>query len=195
MKIGLFGGTFNPLHNGHLIIAEAAREYFSLDTVIFIPTCRPPHKNFNPEIPDSKRLSLLVQAIIDNPFFRVSDFEFQNSVPSYAIDTVKYFKKEYPDSSLLYIIGEDHIPVLKNWKNIETLQNEVLFIVAERGGIEPGEETPYRIKKFPAPRIEISSTEIRKRCREGESIRYLVPDSVYKAIAEEGLYSEEKKGT
>lgn len=195
MKIGLFGGTFNPVHNGHLIIAEAAREHFLLDSIVFVPTRRPPHKELLMSISDEKRLSMLIEAIIGNPFFSVSDFEYQSDEETFACDTIMYFKEQYPESTFFYLIGDDHLSRLHSWKNIETLQHEVTFIVAARQNTNNTDTCQYGVQQFSSPLIEISSSAIREKCRKGESIRYLVPESTHKTITEEGLYREGKKST
>lgn len=192
-KIGLFGGTFDPVHVGHLIIAEFIREAIDLTKIYFIPTKIHPLKNNRFIQSAQHRLKMLELATGDNPDFLISDFELQQSGTSYTIDTIKAFLRQYPaDSSELYfLVGADNMVQFHLWKQPDELVKLCQFILFGRPGFKKTEETNSYASSFrfiEAPLLEISSTDIRKRIRQGLSIRYLVPHSVEAYIKEHALY-------
>jgi nicotinate-nucleotide adenylyltransferase len=200
-KIGILGGTFNPIHNGHLIMAEEIRETFNLDKVLFIPSGNPPHKSSKEVIDKEHRFNMVSEAIEGNVFFEKSRIEVEREGYTYTIDTLKKLKKSQKENVLLYyIVGADVLYDLSKWKDYELVFKECEFIAALRpgSGIEDFEghieylKTKYqaKIKKAYIPLIDISSTEIRKRVKEGRSIKYLVPESVENYIKENKLYLE-----
>ncbi len=189
MKIGILGGTFNPIHIGHLILAEEAREKLGLDRIIFVPAYLPPHKD-NADIAEVRhRYQMLNLAIKKNNYFSVSDIEIKRDGRSYTIDTIKEFKRAYPDDDLYFIIGSDLLKYLDEWKDLSEIIKMVKFIVATRPGY-PLEKIPNYIATIPIRAVDISGFEIRKAIKEDKSFRYLVPEVVYKYIFKNKLYKE-----
>ncbi len=206
MKIGLFGGTFNPIHYGHLRGAEEVREFFNLDRIIFIPAGNPPLKSS--DIADSlHRFKMTEIAILGNPYFEISDYEVKNEGPSYSIKTIAYFKKLYESHTLFFIMGVDSFLELRLWHKHWELLKMIDFIVMSRPGFNNFEESEfiackekdgcYRIKNS-EKRVfyleilpcAISSSQLRELIRRGKSIRYLVPDRLMEYIKENQLYRE-----
>lgn len=185
--VAVFGGTFNPVHLGHLVMAQQALSHFGLEKVIFIPDRIPPHKQYKAEIPDEARLELLHLATADNPAFLVSDLELQREGVSYSIDTICELRDHYP-GRLFYLIGEDLVPGLPEWKDIGQLSAMVEFAVAPRLDSPPAPAPGIRLHTFSAPRIGISSTMIRELIKKSGSIHYLVPEAVRQRIREKGYY-------
>lgn len=189
MKIGILGGTFNPIHIGHLILAEEAREKLGLDKVIFVPAYLPPHKD-NSDIIDAKvRLSMARLAINGNEYFSVSEVEIKRNGRSFTIETIKEFKRIYPgpEHDLYFIIGSDLLKYLDDWKDLSEIISLVKFIAATRPGY-PLEKIPAYIKTMEIRAVDVSAFEIRRRIKENKSFRYLVPESVFKYIIKNKLY-------
>ncbi len=187
MKIGLYGGTFDPIHHGHLILARAALETLGLDRVLFIPNAISPHKlaGTPASAPAPLRAAMIASAIAGEPGFALDDCELARGGPSYTIDTVEFMKEKFGDAELFVLIGGDNIAELHTWRRIEELERLARFVVFTRGRAEPG---PLRLAV--ERRIEISSTDIRARAAKGASVRYLVPESVRETIEKHGLYKE-----
>ena len=187
MKIGILGGTFNPIHIGHLILAEEAREKLGLDKIIFVPTNLAPHKDNSDVAPALDRLSMVKLAIRGNKYFQVSDIEIKRNGRSYTIDTIKELKCQFPEDSLYFVIGSDLLKYLDAWKDLTEIINLVSFIVATRPGY-PLEKLPRFIKTMEIRAVDVSGFEIRSCIKENKSFRYLVPEAVYKHITENSLY-------
>lgn len=187
MKIGILGGTFNPIHLGHLILAEEARERLELDKVIFVPTYLPPHKDATSIVAASARFEMIELAIRGNAAFGVSDSEIRRRGASYTIDTLREFQKEYRRDTLYFVIGSDLLTYLDGWKDLNEIVKMCTFIAATRPGY-PLEKIPSNIQTMPIRAVDISGFEIRSRVGEGRSVRYLVPDAVHQYILERGLY-------
>jgi len=197
-KIGIMGGTFDPIHIGHLIIAEESRVNFDLDKIIFVPTGEPPHKNLKNVTSAKDRYEMTLLSIMHNPYFYISDIEIKREGLTYTIDTIRYFKKRYPKSEIFFIIGADSLINIDKWKNSEELLRESKFIVAKRVGIEYSllEERINEINdkyskivfSVTTPYIDISSTDIRKRVKNGENIKYYLPLDVEAYIKKNRLY-------
>ncbi|MEW6101096.1 MAG: nicotinate-nucleotide adenylyltransferase [Candidatus Omnitrophota bacterium] len=187
MKIGILGGTFNPIHIGHLILAEEAREKLFLDRVIFVPAYLPPHKDNSDIAPAEKRLSMVKLSVRGNKNFSVSDIEIKRDGRSYTIDTIKALKSKFPHDELYFIIGSDLLNYLDEWKDLGDIIKMVKFIAATRPGY-PLEKIPSYISTLPIRAVDISGFEIRKAIREGKSFRYLVSDAVYKYIQKRKIY-------
>lgn len=198
LKIGILGGTFNPIHIGHLIISEHIRNNFPLDKVTFIPSGDPPHKDKSELVPASKRLKMTELAIQSNPYFDISDIEINRIGKSYTIDTVNVIKSKLPNDELYFIIGGDILDELESWKDIGDVFNKISFILIGRDGLED-EDIYSKIDKYKekydaeihyvkGPQIEVSSTYIRQKAGEGKSIKYLVTEEVEEYIINHGLY-------
>lgn len=197
LRIGIMGGTFDPIHYGHLVTAEQAHYRFGLDKVVFVPSGHPPHKP-NKSISDAHhRESMTILATKDNPHFEVSSVEVDRPGPSYAVDTVKAFCDTYPaDTQLFFITGADAILQMMGWKDSATLIQLCEFIAATRPGYSLAADeingifgdNARRIHFFEVPALAISSTDIRARVNAGGPVRYLLPDSVVDYMSVAGLY-------
>lgn len=197
-KIGIMGGTFDPVHIGHLVTAEAVRIQYGLEKVLFVPAGNPPHKQGSNVTLAMHRYIMTVMATYSNPYFFVSPIELERSGPSYTIDTVQEFIKQYGDNTELYFItGADAIQDLPTWEKIDHLLNMCHFIAATRPGCISrlddvirhfGNLGRKRIHRLATPELEISSTDIRERVKGGRSIKYIVPESVESYIIKEKLY-------
>ncbi len=197
MKVGILGGTFNPIHTGHLLLAETAREALALTRVVFIPAGQPPHKAARSLLPGSVRLKLIQLAIRDHAAFASSDVELKRDGPSYTIETVRLLHARLPQATLVLIIGQDMLAV--PWVAWKELKRLCTIVVARRPGARraraarPG--TPERAGEtglawLQMPQVDIASSDIRRRVREGRSIRYLVPAAVERYIRNHRLYRE-----
>ena len=187
-KIGIFGGTFDPIHHGHLILAREALEALDLETVIFVPAAASPHKLDQELAAPDVRLEMLRAAISNEPGFEFDPMELRRSSPSYAVDTVEALRQREPDAELFYLIGEDNVGRLTTWHRFAELSEMVQFVVLARSGVKT--EHPYRtIRRH----LDISATNIRNRVATGHSIRYLVPPAVEKMIRDRQLYREPQK--
>lgn len=192
-NIGIMGGTFDPIHIGHLLAAETALEQGGLDEVWFIPTADPPLKDAAPSTSAGDRFEMTRLAVEGEDRFRALDLEIRRGGTSYSYDTVKQLQAQHPDCSFSYIIGSDRINDLPKWHRIGELAAMARFIGLERPGEKPMTDSlpPYLqvlVQMARMPQIGISSTVIRERLLAGKSIRYLVPDSVGDYIRRHGLY-------
>jgi nicotinate-nucleotide adenylyltransferase len=188
-KIGILGGSFNPIHIGHLILANTVREEFKLDRIIFVPCFIQPLKSNEDFAPADARLEMIKLAIQNNPDFEVSDIEIKRKGKSYTVDTLKYFKKKFDD--LYFVIGADNIKDFHHWKEPDKILELAKLIVTNRGGIDQKIPEKLRRKKIfmcRIPNIEISSTMIRNNIRSNKSIKYLVPQKVETFIIKNKLY-------
>ncbi|HPD66575.1 MAG TPA: nicotinate (nicotinamide) nucleotide adenylyltransferase [Ignavibacteriales bacterium] len=192
MNIALFGGSFNPIHIGHLITANFVREEYQLKKIIFVPCFINPHKKTNYQFEDANhRLNMIKLSIKDNPYFEVSNYEISKSDISFSIDTIKYFYNLYQEK-IYFIIGYDSYLTLNKWKDINDFSKYCEMIVLTRNN--SSFDTNYKptddlIIHFPnTPNIEISSTDIRKRIQVNKSIKYLTSDDVIKYIEKYQLY-------
>lgn len=203
-RLGIIGGTFDPVHTAHLAVAEAARVEMHLDRVVFIPAGTPPHKDVRRITDESHRLEMTKKAIEDNTSFCVSDIEIRREGNSYTRDTLVELKGSYgKDCSMCFIIGADTVWDLLNWKDFKKVFKMCSFAAASRPGYDPKqlkERISYlkhrysaEIRLFDAPYMDISSTYIREKVSSGRSVRYLVPERVRKHIIKNGLYADEKK--
>jgi len=187
MKIGILGGTFNPIHIGHLILAEEAREKLGLDKIIFVPAFLPPHKDNSDIAPAGMRLNMVKLASGGNKHFAVSDIEIKRDGRSYTIETIKKFKEIYPKEELYFLIGSDLLKYLDDWKDVSEIIKMVKFIAVTRPGY-PLEKIPAYISTLAIRAVDISGFEIRSCIKEGKSFRYLVPEAVYNFIIKKRLY-------
>ena len=190
-RIGISGGTFNPIHLGHLFMAQTALEKFDLEKIIFVPSFWPPHKGRQNILGASQRLEMARLAVRDNPSFEVSDAEINRGGKSYTIDTLRYFHRQYPsDTKFFFILGYDSFADLHRWHQINELLKMVSFIVINRPGFNPANHRIPQRKVFSAvmPGLDISSSYIRKSLRSHKTVKYLVPESVLEYICKNNLY-------
>ena len=187
--VGIFGGTFNPVHYGHLIAAQTVGVELKLDETIFVPCAHPPHKTERELAPAKDRLAMIRLAIRNNPFFAVSDFEIKKGGKSYSIDTVKYFRGLYPKGTrFFFIVGTDAAECLNTWKNIGELIKMVKFVGVNRPGYKPRVRHSIKFKSMEIPGMEISSSFIRHCRHRGRSIRYLTHERVVEYIYKKNIY-------
>ena len=187
-KIAIYGGTFDPVHHAHLILARQAIETIGLAKVILVPAAISPLKKAAPVASGEVRLAMLQAAIKYEPEFEVDECELRRPPPSYTIDTVEEIRRRECDSSIFCLIGEDNVEQLPRWHRFAELEKMVRFVVLDRSGKQPSHS--YQLIHR---RIDISATEIRRRVAHNESIRYLVPDSVEEIIEREKLYREQSQ--
>ncbi len=197
-KIGLMGGTFNPIHYGHLLIAENAHEQFQLDRIVFLPTGHSPHKDEEHILGAQERSEMIQLAIADNPHFIYSDYEIRKTDVSYTYLTLQAFHERYPDSSLYFIMGADSLTYFESWKHPEIISRLSTILAAVRGKLNMHELLPIqeqlhqkfgtKIELINTPNFFVSSRMIRQRITERHSIRYLVPDPVEQYIRQHNIY-------
>jgi len=190
MKIGLYFGSFNPIHIGHLIISEYVYNNTAVEQVWFILSPQNPLKNSSTLLNSYHRLHLLKLAIDDNPIFQASDVEFKLPIPSYTIDTLTYLSEKYPQHQFVVIMGSDSFQNIKNWKNYELLLKEYEIVIYERPGFKVGSEAlagKHTLLQG-APLLEISATQIRNMLKARKSIRYMLPAKVYQEVTENKYY-------
>lgn len=197
-KIGIMGGTFDPIHYGHLMTAEAVRDEYKMEKVIFIPAANPPHKTGITVTPAIHRFNMTLLATCSNPYFTVSDIEMRRQGPSYTVDTVRELIRTHDkDTEFFFITGADAIQELPTWERIEELLAICQFVAATRQGCIPdvtaikkhfGSLGEKRIHRLATPELEISSTDIRQRLKKGYSIKYILPEAVEQYIRKEHLY-------
>jgi nicotinate-nucleotide adenylyltransferase len=193
MLVGIMGGTFDPIHTGHLIAAERARVEGGLDEVWLMPANVPPHKPNAPKGTSQQRWEMVCLAAEGNPFFRPVDIEINKGGVSYSIDTIELLKSHYPDIAFSYIIGADMVQYLPQWHRIDDIVRHIHFIGLARPGYELDlqqlpEHIRNRVKLVPMPLVEISSTAIRALRQKRDPVRYLVPDKVGQFMEVNGLY-------
>jgi len=196
VRVAIMGGTFDPIHYGHLIAAEEARLRFHLDEVVFMPCGQPAHKPSYEVTPAEERYLMVVLATASNPHFSVSRLEIERPGPSYAIDTIRRLKAQLePHAELFFITGADAILEIETWHKNGQLLEECRFVAVARPGYDLqrleerlGPEQASRVARLQLPGVDISSTELRARLAAGESIRYLTPQPVADYIAKRQLY-------
>lgn len=192
MKIGILGGSFDPIHFGHLLAAQDAYEQAGLDRLIFMPVALPPLKEARLATPDADRIEMIRLAIQWDQRFEVRDDELQRGGVSYTIETAAALRAEFSGDRLFWIIGGDQAPRLGSWERIEELAGMVEFIVLDRPGhAGAAPEIPgLRLHRIASHRVEVSSTELRERARRGLSLHYFVPLAVNRYVAERRLYQD-----
>ncbi|MCL5021462.1 MAG: nicotinate-nucleotide adenylyltransferase [Bacteroidetes bacterium] len=191
MKVGFFGGTFNPPHIAHLVAAESVRDRLKLEKILFVPAAMPPHKIKEKIVPASHRLQMVKLAISGNPSFDCSDIELNREGPSFTIDTIRELKKSYSDYDLYLIIGVDLLMDFETWKMPEEILKECTVVAMNRPGFDLAsveKNLLLRVELVNVPGIDISSTSIRRRVKSGRSIRYLVPLQVEDYIRAKSIY-------
>jgi nicotinate-nucleotide adenylyltransferase len=190
MRIALFGGTFDPIHWGHLLLAEAARTSHRLDRIVFLPTYFPPHKT-RPTASAADRLRMVRLAIASNPHFSVSDWEIRQGRIVYSYETIAHFRGLWPRNRLFFILGSDMLKLVPYWRQGSTILKQCQFLVAERTA------TPWtkisaslrrQAKRISWPTVPLASHDIRALIRHKKSVRYQVPDAVERYIQKHRLY-------
>lgn len=202
-RIGIMGGSFNPIHHGHLVAAQEARDKFNLERIVFVPAYRNPFKTtaeHEQEMASTfHRFTMVELATSSNPDFYVSSFEIDRQTPSYALDTVKHFREEFgPKAGLYFITGTDAVMTMPRWRGVEEFGRYCEVIAATRPSYIPNYEEflasvahlKLKIYFITIPALEISSSDIRDRLRRGQPIRYLTPTSVAIYIEKYGLYRD-----
>jgi nicotinate-nucleotide adenylyltransferase len=200
--VGIMGGTFDPVHLGHLVAAEEARLRFELDRVIFVPNGNPPHKPEYVVSPAEHRYAMVVLATASNPHFEASRLEIDRDGPSYTVDTMRFFRAELGEAARLYFItGADAMLEALTWRQPEEIARLCEFIAVARPGYDLdrlagalGPALYARVRVLGIPAVEVSSTDLRRRAAEGEALRYLVPPPVAEYIRANRLYAEGNGG-
>ena len=202
-RLGLMGGTFDPVHLGHLVTAEAVRVWFGLEKVVFVPSGQPPHKTKKRITDKEKRLLMTELATVTNPYFDVSTVELDREGFSYSADTVSYFRQIVgKDSALYFITGADAVMEILTWMKLDELFAGCSLVAATRPGFQYKAMTEWmdaklkpsyleKVMAIEVPAMAISSTDIRERVANGRSIKYLVPETVEQYIYKQRLYAEE----
>lgn len=187
-RIGIYGGTFNPIHNAHLLVADQVGNSLSLDQVRFMPDATPPHVDHKTAIDADLRLAMIRLATSSNPLFGVEEGELRRGGVSYTYDTMKAMVEKHPTTDYYFIIGGDMVAYLPKWHRIDELVRlpRFHFVGVRRPGAK--NESPYPVIWVDVPEVAFSSTDIRRRIRQGLSIRYMVPDAVAAFIKEHHLY-------
>ena len=188
MKIALFFGTFNPIHIGHLIIAQSVLSQSDADKVWFVVSPSSPDKDYSKLLHEFDRFDLVREAIRDNPDFKAIDIEFHLPKPSYTYLTIRKLKEEYPDNEFYILMGSDNFQKLNKWKNIEELRQQVRFLVYPRGAENLNSIDNELCKIIKAPLLDLSSTKLREMIKMGMSTKYLIPEDAFKLIDRKKFY-------
>jgi nicotinate-nucleotide adenylyltransferase len=186
LRLGLYGGSFDPIHHGHLILARQALEDLSLDRVIFIPAAESPFKLNQSGASAADRFAMVELAVQLEPAFFVDPLEIDREAPSYTIQTARTYQTQHPDDTLFFLVGEDHVPALPTWNEFEELDRLVHFAILSRSDLPLKVEYPVVRRRF-----DLSATEIRNRVANDLPISYLVPENVLRYIQERKLYRGE----
>lgn len=191
MRLALYGGSFDPVHLGHLLVAEAALEELSLDRLIFIPAAQSPFKPGTSPAPAALRSRMLRLALAGQTRCDVDLLEIQRGGVSYSVDTAREFQRRFRDAQLFWLIGADHVPTLPQWREATRLAELVEFVVIPRPGEPPVPlPPPFRLRHLHGWPLKVSSSSIRRRVQSGQSVDFLVPPAVAAVIEGEGLYRE-----
>lgn len=191
VRVGIYGGTFDPPHVGHLITAQDAVEALDLDELRFMVAGRPPHKPDQPLTRGEVRVAMMEAAVGDDERFRVSRRELERDGPSYTVDTLRALVEDEPDVRRFLLMGADQFAELDGWKEPREIARMATLAVMAREGSDPGEcdpRTEVRYERVPVTRVDVSSTMVRERVRAGRPVRYLVPEAVRRIIEERRLY-------
>lgn len=195
MRIGIFGGTFDPPHLGHLVAAQEAYGHLQLDRVIFVPAAKPPHKLKLAITPAATRLAMVRAALGDDARFTVDETELKREGPSFTVDTLRELKAREAGAELFLLLGADQVREFATWREPAEIQRLATIVLLAREGVDaaPAGVVPGAI--VPVPRLDISGTDLRRRAGAGEPIRYLVPEAVERIIFREGLYVQQPAET
>jgi nicotinate-nucleotide adenylyltransferase len=193
MRVGVLGGTFDPPHIGHLIVASDVCEGLALDRLLFVPAATPPHKQGRVLATAEQRLEMVRAATAGDDRFVVDDVELRRGGESYSVDTLRELRAREPDAEIFFIIGVDQLREFDSWREPGAIVRLATLVVASRAGEDAGAVNgvaAYPVLPVRVTRIDLSATDVRNRVRDGVSIRYLVPDAVIEVIEREGLYRE-----
>ena len=188
MRIGLFGGTFNPVHQGHLLLAEGARAQLSLDQLLWIPANAPPHKPLEGNATPEERCRMVELAIAGHSAFELCRLELDRPGPSYTVETLRQLHRDQPGVTWYFIVGSDMVPELLQWRAAGEAMRLATFVAVSRPQAPAG-SWPEGVRRLEIPTVDVSSSDIRQRVRDGRSVRYLVPDPVRDYIAAHHLYA------
>lgn len=189
MRLGLFGGSFDPIHLGHLLVAQAALEELNLDRLYFIPASQSPFKPGIHPAPAAHRTRMLRMALAGRSEYGVDELELHRAGVSYSVDTVREYQRRHPTANLYWLIGADHVPTLPQWREASVLAGLVEFVVIPRPGELPAQlPLPFRLHQLGGWPLKVSSSEIRARAQAGLPIRHLLPADVSEVISGEKLY-------
>ena len=196
LRLGLFGGTFDPPHLGHLVVAQDAVEHLGLNRLLFVVAGLPPHKLQNRLSPARVRLEMVRAAVRGNPAFEASGIEVDQPGPTYTVDTLRRFRAEHLDAMMFFLMGADQLAEFHEWKEPEEIAALATVVVMARDGSSGegangrgvGRGLPVDVMSIPVTRLDLSSTHVRERVRDGRSIQYLVPPEVLGIIEDQGLY-------
>jgi nicotinate-nucleotide adenylyltransferase len=192
-RVGVFGGTFDPPHLGHLALAERARDQLGLERVWFVPAADPPHKRDRAKSPFPHRLAMTRLAVRGNPAFKVSDLESRRAGPSYTVETLRAMRQRFPGRELVLLLGADSLSDLPTWRDPAEIAHLARLAVAPRPvGAPRRRGAPRADFALDAPVLELSSSDLRARARRGESLRYLVPDAVAAYVRRHRLYGRSR---
>lgn len=188
MRLGIFGGTFDPPHIGHLVVASDACEQLRLDRLILVPSAAPPHKQGTVRATAEQRLELVRAAVEGDDRLDVDPLELNRTGASYTVETLRQLRERHPEAELFFLVGVDQMQVLDSWREPREVARLARLSVLTRNGELPDPASPFPHEVVPVTRIDLSATDIRRRVREGRSIRYLVPERVRETIETLGLY-------
>ncbi|NIP77782.1 MAG: nicotinate-nucleotide adenylyltransferase [Gemmatimonadetes bacterium] len=186
-RIGVFGGTFDPPHIGHLVAAQELHDQLALDRLLLVPAAVPPHKTDRTVTPGAVRLAMLRAAVEGDARFEISELELERDGPSYTVDTLRELRRRHPEAALLLAVGADQLAELESWRDPDGIAALAELVAFRRGG-QPVPETARSVRVVEVPAVEVSSTAVRERVAAGRPVRYLVPEAVRKVIDREGLY-------
>jgi nicotinate-nucleotide adenylyltransferase len=202
-RLGVIGGTFDPPHYGHLVLAENARAQLALDAVLFVPAGQPPHKPASPVTPPHHRMAMVKAAIASNPTFTLSRVDIDRPGPHYTVDMLRILTSVYPGAALFFLIGGDSLAEFASWRNPSGIVKQAQLVVMERPGWEADLASLAeaitgirdRLTSLDAPYLKISGRDLRRRVRAGLPIRYLVPPAVERYIARHDLYRDQAEAS
>lgn len=188
MRIAVFGGTFDPPHVGHLIVAADVHLRLGVDRVVLVPSADPPHKRGQVRTPARLRLEMVRAAVSGDDRFQVDDMELRRPGPSYTVDTLREFRRRDPGGELFFVLGADALRDLPQWRDPDEIARLATLVAMERAGDAAAHDSAYPTTHVPVTRVDVSATEIRRRVAAAVPVRYLVPEPVREIIQREGLY-------
>lgn len=187
-RIGVFGGTFDPPHVGHLIVASEVFDALGLDRLLLVPSASPPHKHGKVEATAEQRVAMLEAAVGEDGRFEVDDLELKREGPSYSVDTLRELRDRFPGAELFFVVGVDQLREFDTWRAPEEVARLARLVGVTRHGEDPADVPGVEVKVVEVTRIDLSATDVRRRARAGKSIRYLVTEPVRELIERAGLY-------